>query len=298
VVANILVKLLGGPWNIKDRWTKTKNPRIRNRLSFLSDQYFAQLGSWIGIRAQIKNIPIFPHGIYGIFISNYAKIGSNCVIFQQVTIGSNTLLDSKNIGAPTIGDNCYLGAGCKVIGNVVIGDNVRIGANCVVVTDIPDNCTVVSQPARIIQKDRVLQNHFYTKRGDKWGYLDGENFVEETDADKLRATALQEVARRQLTVKAAGERGLVVSDAELQQASDAWRAVNGLFNASDTGNWLGKSGLTMDKYEAYLEDNLLIFKFKQALASEAKLEKIFTDPQLKDAAIELLYADWLAGAVK
>jgi hypothetical protein len=48
----------------------------------------------------------------------------------------------------------------------------------------------------------------------------------------------------------------------------------------------------------YLEDSLLIFKFKQALATEAELEKIFTDPQSREAAIELLYADWLARAVK
>jgi hypothetical protein len=112
------------------------------------------------------------------------------------------------------------------------------------------------------------------------------------------ATALQEVATRQLAVKAAGEKGLAVSDEELQQASDAWRTVNGLLSAGDTSEWLANSGLTMDKYEAYLEDNLLIFKFKQALASETKIEEIFSDPQCREAAIELVYADWLAGAVK
>ena len=112
------------------------------------------------------------------------------------------------------------------------------------------------------------------------------------------ATALQQVAGRQLAVKAAAEKGLAVSDEELQRASDAWRAVNGLFNASDTNKWLENSGLTIDKYEAYLETNLLIFKLKQALASEAEIEKIFTDPQYKEAATELLYADWLASAVK
>ena len=110
------------------------------------------------------------------------------------------------------------------------------------------------------------------------------------------ATALQEAAKRQLAVKAAGERGLTVSDEELQQASDAWRAVNGLLDASDTNEWLENSGLTIDRYEAYLEDNLLIFKFKQVLAAEAKIENIFTDQQSREAAIELLYTDWLAGA--
>lgn len=34
---------------------------------------------------------ITPHGFYGIFISQRAKIGEGCTIFQQVTIGSNEL---------------------------------------------------------------------------------------------------------------------------------------------------------------------------------------------------------------
>ena len=32
-----------------------------------------------------------PHGFYGIFISQRAKVGEGCVIYQQVTIGSNDL---------------------------------------------------------------------------------------------------------------------------------------------------------------------------------------------------------------
>lgn len=57
-------------------------------------------------------------------------------------------------GAPNIGDDCYIGAGAKIIGNINIGNNVRIGANCVVVEDIPDNCTVVMDKPRIILKER------------------------------------------------------------------------------------------------------------------------------------------------
>jgi uncharacterized protein len=95
------------------------------------------------------------------------------------------------------------------------------------------------------------------------------------------APALQQVAKRQLAVKAAVKKGLAVSDEELQRASDDWRAANGLFNAGDTKEWLESSGLTMEKYEAYLEANLLIFKFKQALASEARIENIFSNPQCK-----------------
>lgn len=36
-----------------------------------------------------------PHGFYGIFISQRAKIGEGCSIYQQVTIGSNDLPNSR-----------------------------------------------------------------------------------------------------------------------------------------------------------------------------------------------------------
>ena len=95
-----------------------------------------------------------PHSFYGIFISQNASIGKGCTIFQQVTIGSNTL--SKTIGGPTIGNNVYIGAGAKIIGNIKVGNNVRIGTNAVVVKDIPDNATVVlQQPRVIIHEDRI-----------------------------------------------------------------------------------------------------------------------------------------------
>ena len=81
-----------------------------------------------------------------------------------MTIGSNTLRDSKSFGAPTIGNNCYIGAGAKIIGNVTIGDNVRIGANCLVAKDVPSNHTVVLQPPRLILSDN-LDNTFIRIKG-------------------------------------------------------------------------------------------------------------------------------------
>ena len=119
-----------------------------------------KFNAFIPISTKIEGVPIFPHGLNGIFISSGAVIGKDCVIFHQVTIGSNTLPDSKGQGAPTIGNNVYIGAGAKIIGNVIIGNNVRIGANCVVTKDVPDNTTVVSAPIRLISKDEPMDNRF------------------------------------------------------------------------------------------------------------------------------------------
>lgn len=78
---------------------------------------------------------------------NANSIGQNCVIFQNVTIGTN----GSNDG-PVIGDNCYFGTGCVVLGNIHIGNNVKIGSNAIVVKDVPDNCTVVTKGTMIVKK--------------------------------------------------------------------------------------------------------------------------------------------------
>ena len=108
----------------------------------------------------MDGIPTFPHGFSGIFVSEGAKIGKNCVIFHQVTIGSNTLPGSAGQGFPSLGDNVYIGCGAKIIGNVRIGNNVRIGANCVVTQDVPDNATVVLGKPRVIVRDTPQENRF------------------------------------------------------------------------------------------------------------------------------------------
>ena len=107
----------------------------------------ASMGTYFSEGAFFKTPPNLPHGLYGIIISKNAIIGENCTIFHQVTIG-----EGKG-GAPRIGDNCYIGAGAKIIGNITVGNNVKIGANCVVVEDIPDNCTVVMEKPRIIRRN-------------------------------------------------------------------------------------------------------------------------------------------------
>ncbi|RWZ59098.1 serine acetyltransferase [Halobacillus fulvus] len=142
-------------WFLLNKRMLTKNKYTKKVYSAIITLLLNKKGSYIGGGAKFLNKPFFPHGINGVLISSGAVIGENAVIFHQVTIGSNTLKDSKGKGAPIIGGNCYIGAGAKIIGNVNIGNNVRIGANCVVVKDIPDNSVVVNQQSRIIQKSNV-----------------------------------------------------------------------------------------------------------------------------------------------
>ena len=76
-------------------------------------------GSYIGHGAVFIGKPCFPHGIYGIFISSEASIGSNCVIFHQVTIGSNRLKGNTHFGSPTLGSDVYK-FGNKILTNQAV----------------------------------------------------------------------------------------------------------------------------------------------------------------------------------
>ena len=135
--------------------------------------YFMQRGSFVGLTSEIAGTPCFPHGIQGIFISNTAKIGKDVVIFQQVTIGSNTLPDSKRPGSPVIGDSVYIGAGAKIIGGVTVGHHCRIGANAVVYEDMPPYSVAVCAPTRILQKDALDNTYTTTLDGVEYYFRDG-----------------------------------------------------------------------------------------------------------------------------
>lgn len=97
-----------------------------------------------------KEAPHVPHGIRGIFVSDYVKVGKGCTLFQQVTIGIKDYEHGLD-KVPTIGNNVTIGAGAKVLGPIKVGDNVSIGANAVVTKDVPDNAVVVGNPGQIIK---------------------------------------------------------------------------------------------------------------------------------------------------
>lgn len=73
------------------------------------------------------------------------RIGENCWINQQVTIGYS---GSEH---PIIEDGCYIHAGAKVVGGVTVHKNSVVGANAVVVKDVPENVVVGGVPAKIIR---------------------------------------------------------------------------------------------------------------------------------------------------
>ena len=81
-------------------------------------------------------------------VGSNVRIGPNCLIFQQVTLGTV----ATRSGLPRLGAHVDVGAGARILGPVTIGDHAVIGANAVVLSDVPPGATAAGIPAKIIHK--------------------------------------------------------------------------------------------------------------------------------------------------
>ena len=119
--------------------------RFRRRVIVIRYRFWSVVsGADIPFTCAIGKGLLIPHP-NGIVIHPEAIIGMNCLIMQQVTIGTLEMG-----GVPVIEDQVDIGAGAKILGNVRIGKNAKIGANAVVLSDVPSGAVAVGVPARIV----------------------------------------------------------------------------------------------------------------------------------------------------
>jgi serine O-acetyltransferase len=101
-------------------------------------------GAQIPLNCEIGGGLLIPHP-NGIVIHPHAKIGVNCLIFQQVTIGTR-----GSSGAPEIAGHVDIGAGAKLLGPIRIDAHARIGANAVVLSNVPKRAVAMGIPAKLL----------------------------------------------------------------------------------------------------------------------------------------------------
>lgn len=119
---------------------------LRRRVAVLRHRFWSAVaGADIPLNCRLGGGLLLPHP-NGVVIHPAAVIGPNCLIFQQVTVGSR-----HDGAAPVLEGHVDVGAGAKVLGGIRIGAHAAIGANAVVLRDVPAGCTAVGIPATCLR---------------------------------------------------------------------------------------------------------------------------------------------------
>src|SRR4029079_6284585 len=100
-------------WGWKLRWTARFGSHVARFLTGIE----IHPGAVIGRRVFID------HGM-GVVIGETAEVGSDCLIYQGVTLGGTSLSHGKR--HPTLEGCVVVGSGAKILGNIRIGHHSRV----------------------------------------------------------------------------------------------------------------------------------------------------------------------------
>nr|WP_294463833.1 hypothetical protein [uncultured Sellimonas sp.] len=124
----------------KSLWNKLISIYIKRKLE---KNFHIIIGRNVSVGKQLT----LPHP-QNIVIGNYVKIGDNCKIFQDVTIGlKDQNFEDITHKYPIIKNNCCLYAGSKIIGSITLENGTIVGANSVLLTSTCENGVYVGMPA-------------------------------------------------------------------------------------------------------------------------------------------------------
>jgi virginiamycin A acetyltransferase len=89
---------------------------------------------------------------------NYKKITTYFILQKLFQEKQQEVVSS---GPINIGNDVWIGAGCKILSGVTIGNGAIIGANAIVTNDIPPYAIAAGNPARVIKfrfSNEIIQN--------------------------------------------------------------------------------------------------------------------------------------------
>ncbi|WP_027399730.1 serine O-acetyltransferase [Anaerovorax odorimutans] len=134
-------------WHKPAHWLYTHNIKLLARLISQTTRFFT--GIEIHPGAKIGRRCFIDHGM-AVVIGETAEVGDDVTIYQAVTLGGT----GKDIGKrhPTIGNRVIVSSGAKVLGPFKVGDDSKIGAGSVVLKEVPENCTVVGIPGKVVRR--------------------------------------------------------------------------------------------------------------------------------------------------
>jgi serine O-acetyltransferase len=131
----------------------THKPRLIERMVlFLLRRLSVRLGFSVGPNIFGPGVAIVHYGL--LVIDPTTRIGKNCRIHMGTHIGGAARFvppDEVHMHSPRIGNNVYLGPGCKIYGPTIIGDDCVVGANAVVTRSfVEPGLVLAGVPAKVI----------------------------------------------------------------------------------------------------------------------------------------------------
>lgn len=123
--------------------------------SMISPPFFCDYGDGIILGEHVfinMNCTFLDGGL--IKIGNHTLVGPNVQIYTpHHPLDFKARRESVEVAYPvSIGDDSWIGGGVIICPGVTIGNRVVVGAGSVVTRDVPDDCVVVGNPARILKK--------------------------------------------------------------------------------------------------------------------------------------------------
>jgi acetyltransferase-like isoleucine patch superfamily enzyme len=121
---------------------------IRNSLLYLRTWYFRTIYGMnlspdvrLSFKARIDKTN--PKGL---------SIGEKTYVAFDAIILSHDYSTRRHSAKTQIGSHCFIGCGSIILPNISIGNHVIVGAGSVVTRDVPDNCIVVGNPAKVVKE--------------------------------------------------------------------------------------------------------------------------------------------------
>lgn len=135
------------------------NNKVRKNLVEIQDLSFVNIVHPSAVISDFAELGVGNIIMPNVSIDPNVKINNHVIINKNNSIGHDSILNNYSQVSPgssfggytNIEEGVFIGLGTKILPNIKVGKYSTIGAGAVVTKDIPDNCTAVGMPAKVIK---------------------------------------------------------------------------------------------------------------------------------------------------